>query len=297
MGRFETVGYLETPSVSRDFLWKPPSGSITSEWYLVSFDMLGRLNTIVHGTTPRVDLTVGSTSQLDFTAAKLSTLNQSLLRVNEATGLFEPYGMEEAIVGALQVGGGTNNGTCSTANSGANTVVTRLTGGNFSAAWVGKQIYINGNSCLVLTRADNDHLTVKGNLGTLTGVNWSQGRSPQFKIYDRSNALIGFWGDDSPMTPATWGYGLGKNVRLGGPDIAHPILDLDSFGNITLDGAVVRATASPGGFTTYRWSSTRHRFSRMKRWSFPIPRPSRRGWGWAHPNSRSRGGTRRANSI
>lgn len=222
---------IPSPGTSANIIWKPPAGSITSEWYFVSYNKRGQLNTIQSG-TPKVSLTVGSTSQLDFTAAKLASLNQNLMRLNPATGVLEPYNAEQAIYGVLQLGGGTANGVCNTSG----TAVVGTSGSSFTSGMVGLPFFIAGVGYTVLSFTDATHLTLSATAGTQTGANWSFGRSPQFKLFDRTNTQIGFWGDDSFGTGFE-GLFAGKNVRLGG-SIGSPIFEVDSAGAVTVKGAV-----------------------------------------------------------
>lgn len=251
-GKFEEITDIASPQTSADIIWTPPAGSVTSTWYYVSYNKLGQLNTIVGGTTPGVSQTVGTTSQLDFSAAKLATINQNLIRINPATGLFENWNADQAIFGVLQIGGGNFNGKCNTANSGANTIITGTldhTGAPapgadpFLSAWVGKTLYVatatSGGTVtpvVILSFTNSTHLVVQGNLGTLTGVNWSFGMTPQFKIFDRLGNQIGFWGDDSFNTGFV-GMFAGRDVRLGGT-IGSPIFEVDSGGAVTIQNAL-----------------------------------------------------------
>ncbi len=229
------------PKTGQDIIWKPPAGSISAEWYFVSYNKLGQLNTIQAG-TPKVSNTVGSTSQLDFSAAKLASLEQNLLRINPATGLFEPYNIEQAIYAVLQLGGGTANGLCNTSG----TAVSRTSGDNFDSGMVGKAFYISGIGYTVQSFTNANSITLSSSAGTQTGVEWSFGRSPQFKLFDRTNTQIGFWGDDSFDTGFV-GLFAGRDVRLGGT-IGSPILEVDSGGAVTIDGATV--TLNLNGVTT-----------------------------------------------
>lgn len=230
---------VPSPGTSANIIWKPPAGSITSEWYFVSYNKRGQLNTIQSG-TPKVSLTVGSTSQLDFTAAKLASLNQNLLRLNPATGVLEPYNAEQAIYGVLQLGGGTANGVCNTSG----TAVVGTSGSSFTSGMVGLPFFIAGIGYTVQSFTDATHITLSATAGTQTGANWSFGRSPQFKLFDRANTQIGFWGDDSFGTGFV-GLFAGKDVRLGG-SIGSPILEVDSAGAVTIKGAVVEFDFTDG---------------------------------------------------
>lgn len=241
-GTFADVVDVAYPRVSADVIWKPPAGSISAVFYLVSYNKRGQLNTILGGTTPQVSATVGSTSQLDFSATKLSSINQNLLRINPATGLLEIYNAEQAIYAVLQLGGGTLNGVCNTSG----TAVVGTSGSSFNSGMVGLPFYVNGVGYTVLSYTDATHLTLSTSAGTQTGKNWSFGRSPQFKLFDRTNTQIGFWGDDSFNTGFT-GLFAGANVRLGGT-IGSPIFQVDSAGAVTINGAIF--TLNNNGITT-----------------------------------------------
>lgn len=227
--KFEEIADVPYPLATQDVIWTPPAGSITSTWYYVSYNKLGQLNTIGGG-TPSLSKTVGSTSQLDLSASKLASLNTNLLRLNPATGLFEPYNMEQAIYAALQLGGGTANGACNTSG----TAVTGTSGSSFTSGMVGLPLFIAGVGYTVQAFTDATHITLSSSAGTQTGAAWSFGRSPQFKLFDRTNTQIGFWGDDSFNTGFV-GLFAGKDVRLGGT-IGSPVFEVDSAGAVTISG-------------------------------------------------------------
>lgn len=225
--KFEEIADLASPQTSADIIWTPPAGSISSSWYFVSYNKLGQLNTIVGGTTPAVSKTVGTTSKLDFSAAKLASLNQNLLRLNPATGQFEPYNIEQAIYAVLQLGGGTLNGTCNVSG----TAVVGVAGSSFTSGMAGKPFFISGVGYTVAVFTDATHLTLAGGgAGIQTGAAWSFGRSPQFKIFDRTNTQIGFWGDDSFNTNFV-GMFAGREVRLGGLIADGGLIEVDSAGS------------------------------------------------------------------
>jgi hypothetical protein len=215
------------------FTWNVVAGSQTARFYFVSRNVAGDKNSIQDpGVTPFVDKVVGSTSQLDFSQAKLSSFNQNQLRINPSTGQFEAYTIDSAIIGFLQIGGGNANGLCSTTT--ANNIVTS-TSGSFGSYMPHTLLWIRGVNYVVTAFIDAAHVIIDRNAGNSTNVPWSWGMNPQLKVFDRGGLQIGFWGDDSFNTGFV-GLFAGRNVRLGGT-ISSPILQVDSAGAVTINGA------------------------------------------------------------
>jgi hypothetical protein len=227
-GLLQTIA-TDVRTSGQSFLWKTVAGSQTGRFDFVSKGIGGR-NSIVDGTTPHVDATIGSTSQLDLSAAKVASFNQNQLRIRD--GMIEAYTIDAAIIGQLQIGGGSANGTCNTTTSGL--AVHALTG-TFNSSMVHSFIWITGAEYVVTSYVDSAHVTVDRNPGNQSGAMWSVGMNPQFKVFDRSNTQIGFWGDDSFNTGFV-GLFAGRDVRLGGT-IGAPIFEVDSAGAVSIKGA------------------------------------------------------------
>jgi hypothetical protein len=134
----------------------------------------------------------------------------------------------------LQIGGGGSNGTCDTTISGY--AVHRLSGDPFTGAMNDQPININGVAYTVAHTGyiDGDHLTLTTSPGNQSNKKWSYGRSPQIRIFDRSNALMGFWGDDSADSGFV-GAWIGRNLWIGGTSITDPAITVDVDGNVAFN--------------------------------------------------------------
>lgn len=242
------------------FAWKEPGSSQTVRWYALSHDVYDNANTLEDTApgggvaTPHFDVTAGSTNQLDLTAAAVDKLS-SQFKIDPILDIFAiaQIAADLIIAGQLQVGGGTLNGTVNMSG----TTVTWVSGDHFSATTMkdGYPITINGFNFLIGHVSSTTVLTITGGSGSLTAVTYSFGRPPQLKVFDRLNQLLVFLGDDSSNTGYVGSY-LAQMVRLGGPDITHPVIDIDNAGvttwNLTKNNALATidnaSDTSSGGF-------------------------------------------------